>query len=312
MMVSFYRPTPGRHKVLIEEAAFPSDAYAVASHVASRGYDPAKAVIVARPRPGEHTMRTDDLEAIFDERGTEIALALLPGVQYYTGQRLELGRIVRTAQVAGAKVGLDLAHGIGNVPLALHDWNVDFAAWCHYKYLNAGPGAVGGCFVHERHADNHKLPRFAGWWGNDPATRFRLHLNEEFVPRTGADGWQISNPQMLSLTPLIAALDQFDRAGLGPLREKSLQLTGYLEYLIDRLPPDRIRIITPRDPEQRGCQLSLLVAQDARALFESVRARGIVADFRQPDVIRLAPVPLYNSFHEVWRVGRAFEELLGG
>jgi kynureninase len=310
MLVSFYRPAGRRTRILIEEAAFPSDAYAVASHVAARGLDPADAVVVARPRPGEDTLRTEDLEALIAEQGDRLALVLLPGVQYYTGQRFDLARLTRAAHGAGALAGFDLAHAVGNVPLALHDWDADFAVWCSYKYLNGGPGAVGGCFVHERHGRDATVPRFAGWWGNDPATRFRLHLNEAFVPREGADGWQLSNPAILSLTPLLASLEQFDRAGMPALRAKAEALTGYLEYLLDRLPPGRARLLTPREPAARGCQLSLLVPRGAREAFDALRARGVVPDFRQPDVIRMAPVPLYNSFHDVWRAGQALVELL--
>jgi kynureninase len=311
MMVSFYRPAGSRTKVLIEESAFPSDAYAVASHLRTRGLDPDDAVLVARPRPGEATLRTEDLELLLRERGSEIALVLLPGVQYYTGQRLDLPRLTDAAHRAGAIAGFDLAHAAGNVPLALHQWDVDFAVWCNYKYLNAGPGAGAGCFVHRRHGRDLSLGRYAGWWGNDPETRFRMHLNQRFVPREGADGWQISNPNIFSLTPLLASLEQFDRAGMDRLRAKALRLTGYLEFLIDRLSPGRIEIITPRDPEARGCQLSLLVRDRARELFEAIRSRDVLPDFRQPDVIRMAPVPLYNGFHDVWRAGRVLEELVG-
>ncbi|MEZ4457258.1 MAG: kynureninase [Gemmatimonadales bacterium] len=309
LMVSFYRPSGRRRKVLIEEAAFPSDTYAVASHLAARGIDPDDSVVVARPEPGSHCLDTAALEARIAGLGDELALVLLPGVQYYTGQRLDVARITNAAHAVGAMAGFDLAHAAGNVPLELHDWNVDFAAWCSYKYLNAGPGAVGGCFVHARHGDAG-LPRFAGWWGNDPDTRFRLHLNERFVPRPGADGWQISNPPVFAMTPLLASIGQFDRIGMAALRAKSERLTGYLEYLIDRIPAGRVEQITPRDPAARGCQLSLLVRGQGREAFDRVRARGILPDFRQPDVIRMAPVPLYNSFEDVWRAGTALAEAL--
>ena len=312
MMVTFYRPEGGRTKIVLEESAFPSDAYAVASHVQSRGLDPAEHVIVLRPEPGEQTIATEAIERLLAERGDEIALVLLPGIQYYTGQRFDLARITRAAHAAGAMAGFDLAHAAGNVPLSLHDWDVDFAAWCCYKYVNGGPGAAGGCFVHERHGKNPGLPRFAGWWGNDPATRFRLHLNEAFVPREGADGWQISNPNVFSMTPLLASLGQFDRVGIAALRTKSLDLTGYLEFLIGRARPGRVEVLTPTDPEARGCQLSFLIREGARQAFDAVRARGILPDFRQPDVIRMSPVPMYNSFVDVWRAGTALVEALGG
>ena len=311
MMVSFYRPTSSRYKIVIEEAAFPSDTYAVASHLGARGYDPTDAMIVLRPDPGGHTTATSSVERLLAERGSEIALVLLPGVQYYTGQVWDIERITAAAHRVGAVAGFDLAHAAGNVVLKLHEWDVDFAAWCSYKYLNSGSGAVGGCFVHERHGRNLALPRLAGWWGNDPATRFRLHLNEAFVPQEGAGGWQISNPPLFSMVPLLASLGQFDRVGMPGLRRKSERLTGYLEFLLDRIPGGRLQIITPRNPTARGCQLSLLVAEGARAVFDRIRAAGVVGDFRQPDVIRLSPVPMYNSFGDVWRAAALVSEALG-
>lgn len=311
LMVTFYRPAGQRYKVLIEEGAFPSDTYAVASHVRTHGYDPADAVVLVRPLPGQQTIATEQIEEILERHGQEIALVLLPGVQYYTGQLFDIPRITAAAHRAGAIAGFDLAHTAGNIPLQLHDWNADFAAWCSYKYLNSGPGAIGGAFVHERHGRQLDLPRFAGWWGNDPATRFRMHLNETFVPREGADGWQLSNPPIFAMTPLLASLEQFDRVGMPALRAKSLRLTGYLEYLVDGLRERGVEIITPREPDARGCQLSLLIRTNGRAVFDALRARGILPDFRQPDVIRMAPVPMYNSFHDVWRAGSALAEALG-
>lgn len=303
MMASFYRPTPERHKILVEAPAFPSDRYAVQSQLVHHGYGAEEGLVVAKPRPGEDTLRTEDLEALLAQRGAEIALVLLGAVNFHTGQLLAIPRITAAAKRAGAIIGLDLAHAAGNVPLALHDWDVDFAAWCSYKYLNAGPGAVAGCFVHEAHGRS-RLPRFAGWWGNDPATRFRMHREERFVPRDGADGWQLSNPPILSLAPLAASLAIFDEAGMPALRAKSEKLTGYLEHLIDRIGSPRIAQITPRKPAARGCQLSLKVADLGLGLYQRVRAAGVVCDFREPDVIRVAPVPLYNTFHEVWRFTR--------
>jgi kynureninase len=311
MMVSFYRPSGRRVKVLMEEAAFPSDTYAVATHLESRGVDPRTAVIIAKPRPGELTLRTEDVERLIGEHGEELALVLLPGVQYYTGQWLDLGRLTAAAHRAGALIGWDLAHAVGNVPLSLHEWDVDFAVWCSYKYLNGGPGAPGGCFVHERHGRNTSLGRLAGWWGNDPATRFRMHLNAEFVPREGADGWQLSNPPILAMAPLITSIALFERAGMRALRSKSEALTGYLEFLLRRLPAGRVEIITPEDPAARGCQLSLLVRDRGREVFDRLRERGILPDFRQPDVIRAAPAPFYNTFEDVWRVGQVVHEVLG-
>jgi len=305
MMVSFYRPVAARHRILIEQTAFPSDLYAVQSQLAYHGYDPREALIVARPRPGEATLRVEDLEELLERRGEEIALVLLGGVNFLTGQWFDLGRIARAARARGCVVGYDLAHAAGNVPLRLHDWDVDFAVWCSYKYLNAGPGAVAGCFVHSRHARDAGLPRLAGWWGNDPARRFRMDEERRFEPFPGAEGWQLSNPPILAMAPLRASLDLFDEAGLERLREKSLALGDYLRGWIDRLDDARFEVLTPREPEARGCQLSLRLPERSRELFDQLRRDGMVGDFRPPDVLRFAPVPLYNSFHDVWRLGRA-------
>lgn len=306
MLVSFYRPTATRHRILIEEHAFPSDLYAVRSQLRFHGFDPAEALVVARARPGESALYEADLEALFEREGGAIALALLPGVQYVSGQRLDLARVAAAAHRAGAVVGFDLAHAAGNVPLALHDAGADFAVWCSYKYLNAGPGAVAGCFVHERHLGRDDLHRFAGWWGNDPATRFRMHLEPEFVPVPTADAWQLSNPPILALAPLRASLLSFDEAGMTALRAKSERLTGYLEAWIDQIAEPRIEVLTPREPARRGCQISLRFAGgEAQQLVADLHASGIVGDLRKPDVVRFAPVPLYNSFHDVWRLGQA-------
>ncbi|MBI4717078.1 MAG: kynureninase [Planctomycetes bacterium] len=306
MIVTFYQPTATRYRILMEDAAFPSDTYAVKTQLRSHGFEPAEALVTARPRPGEHTLRTEDIEALIEREGERIALVLLGGVNYYTGQVFELSRIAAAARRQGCTVGFDLAHAVGNVPLQLHDDDVDFAVWCNYKYLNGGPGAVGGCFVHERHGTMLDLPRFGGWWGNDPATRFRMHTQPEFVPREGADGWQVSNPPIFSLTPVKASLDIFDEAGMPALRAKSQRLTGYLQYLLDELAPGRIEVITPRPASARGCQLSMFVHDRPKQLLEALHAEGVVCDFREPNVIRVAPVPLYNSFHDVW----AFAQVL--
>ncbi|MGH7561260.1 MAG: kynureninase [Gemmatimonadales bacterium] len=311
MLVSFYRPGPGRRAILIEEPAFPSDRYALTTHLAARGEDPERTLLLVRPREGEATIRTEDLEGLLETRGREIALVFLSGVQFATGQRFDLARLAAAAHRAGCRFGVNLAHAIGNVELALHEWNVDFAVWCSYKYLNGGPGAVGGCFVHRRHGEDRAVPRLAGWWGNDPATRFRLHENQTFVPAPGADGWQLSNPPILAMAPLRASLDLFDRAGLPALREKSARLTGYLEYLLDQAGPGRLRILTPPLPEARGCQLSIQVRGGGREALDALRARGVVGDFREPDIIRLAPVPLYNTYRDVWRAARALLEVTG-
>jgi kynureninase len=307
MLVSFYRPTRDRFKVLMEDCAFPSDTYAVKSQIRYHGHDPDEGLIVARPRDGEPTLRTDDIESLLDERGSEIALVLLGGVNYYTGQLFDLARIAALARRHACVVGYDLAHAVGNVPLDVHGWDVDFAVWCTYKYLNGGPGAVAGCFVHERHGASEDLPRLAGWWGNDPARRFRMHLEPEFRPFGGADGWQLSNPPILAMAPLRASLEIFDEAGMERLRAKSLRLTGYLRYLIDRVGDPRVAILTPRDERERGCQLSLHVRERGKELFRTLQDDGFVVDYREPAVVRVAPVPLYNTYHEVWQFHRTLQ-----
>lgn len=296
MLATFYRPNPERHAILIEDEAFPSDTYAVRTHVRHHRLDPDRSVILAREK--------DDLEALLRERGHEIAVVMLGGVHYFSGRVLPMERIVEAGHRAGCVVGFDLAHAAGNIPLQLHDWNVDFAVWCSYKYLNAGPGAVAGCFVHERHGKNPDLPRLAGWWGNDPNTRFRMHLEPEFVPREGADGWQLSNPPILAMAPLRASLDIFDEAGMSSLRAKSVVLTGYFRWLLEQDPDRPFEILTPSDPAERGCQVSLRFVDRPRERFRVLEQAGVVGDFREPDVVRLAPVPLYNTFHEVWRCAK--------
>ncbi len=300
MMVSFFRPDARRNRVLIEKSAFPSDRYAVVSQLAFHGLNSAEHLIEVEPRRGERVLRTEDVIRRIEQEGAALALVLLPGVQYLTGQALDLPPLIEAARRAGAAVGLDLAHGIGNTPLNLHDWNVDFAVWCSYKYLNAGPGAIGGCFVHERHARGSDLPRFAGWWGHDAATRFQM--GPHFDPIAGAQGWQISNPPLLSAAPLLASLEIFQRAGMRRLREKSIALTGFLQQLVQASLPGLIEIITPNPIDARGCQLSLRIARppdEARRCHELLGEAGVVTDWREPDVLRVAPVPLYNSFSDV-------------
>jgi kynureninase len=257
-----------------------------------------------RPRPGEHAIRSEDIEALLDEQGSRIALVWLGGVNFFTGQVFDMARITAAAKRHGCTVGFDLAHAVGNVPLRLHDWDVDFACWCSYKYLNAGPGAVAGCFVHGKHGADPGLRRYAGWWGDDPETRFQMHLQRDFVPQPGAAGWQVSNPPILAMAPLKAALDIFEEAGMEALRQKSTRLTGYLRWLLERGAGDRFEIITPRDLRAQGCQLSLLVHDRPRQCHEGLAADGVVCDLREPNVIRVAPVPLYNTFHEAWRFAR--------
>jgi kynureninase len=307
MMVSFYRPTRERPAILIEAGAFPSDRHAVASQIGFHGFDPATDLIELEPDLPGGTCSMAAIEAAIAEHGHRLALVLWPGIQYRSGQAFDLGAIARLAQAQGAVCGFDLAHAVGNVELALHDSGVDFAVWCHYKYLNAGPGAVAGCFVHERHARSER-PRFAGWWGHEAATRFRM--GPQFVPTPGAEGWQLSNPPILGLAPLRASLDLFDRVGMPALRAKSLRLTGYLEALIRNRLSETLQIATPDDPAQRGCQLSLRVVggrERGRALFDYLAANGVLGDWREPDVIRISPAPLYNTHADVLRFAQTVE-----
>jgi kynureninase len=301
LMASFYRPTRERHVILIEQGAFPSDRYAVASQVVWHGLDPRSSVVQVAPRPGEHLLRHEDLVAAIERCGARLALVLLPGVQYLTGQRLDIAGLAAAAHRVGAAAGFDLAHAIGNLPLALHDWDADFAAWCSYKYLNGGPGATAGAFVHERHFDR-EAPRLSGWWGNELDTRFEMA--EAIRPYRGAAGWQVSNHPLLGMVPLQASFAQFAAAGMPALRARSIALTGWLEDLLESRLAGRIEILTPRDPEARGAQLSVRLrgAQGGgRALFDRMLAGGLTCDWREPDVIRLAPAPMYNSYEDCWR-----------
>ena len=333
LLVSFYRPTAERYKIVIEKGAFPSDQYAVQSQLRFHGYksEPgavavatgfsssaaknpfatapgsdkmAGPLIELAPREGESTLRTEDILDTIEREGDSIALILLGGVNYYTGQAFDMAAITEAGHRKGCVVGFDLAHAAGNLELHLHDWDVDFAAWCSYKYLNGGPGAVGGAFVHERHAKSFDLPRFAGWWGHDKETRFLM--GPEFRPIAGAEGWQVSNPAILQMAAMRASLDIFEEAGMSALIEKSRKLTGYLEFLIDEIADERISIVTPRDPNSRGCQLSINIKDGGKALYEKIVASGVAVDWREPSVIRAAPVPLYNSFADVYR----FAEIL--
>ncbi len=305
MMATFYQPTKSRFKILMEEPAFPSDTYAIKTQIVHHGLDPKEALILARPRKAEFSIRTEDIADLIEKNADQLAVVMFPGVNFFTGQLFDIERITAAARRHGIIAGFDLAHAIGNVPLALHDWNVDFAVWCSYKYLNAGPGAVAGAFVHERHATNTKLPRLAGWFGNDPNTRFRLHLEPEFIPVPSADGWQISNPPIFSMAPLRASLGIFHEAGgMDPLRAKSARLTSYLEFLLNPNASKRFTLITPKSPDERGCQLSILAHEHPKELHKELIAAGVKCDFREPNVIRVAPTPLYNTFHEVWRFAR--------
>ena len=298
LFVSFYRPTPTRYKILIERNAFSSDRYAVQSQLQFRGFDPATTLVELIPRPGEDHIRTDDVLAAIEREHDRLALVWLPGVQYLNGQVFDMAAISRAARSNGIAIGWDLAHAIGNVPMQLHDWDVDFAVWCSYKYLNGSPGAIGGAFVHARHAQS-KLPRFAGWWGHDAHTRFTMP--PDFQPMNGAEGWQLSNPPILAIAPLIASLELFSQAGLEPLQRKSKQLTQYLDELLRAECAEALDIITPQ--YARGAQLSLRLRgsrDHARAVFDRLIAAGVICDWREPDIIRVAPAPLYNRFTEVW------------
>jgi len=308
MMASFYRPNRARNRILLEEHAFPSDDYALESQAAFHGFDPDETLVRLHPRAGRSTIETAEIAEVLERDGDSIAVVLLPGVQYYSGQAFDMEAITRLAHAKGCVVGFDLAHAAGNLILRLHDWDVDFAVWCTYKYLNSGPGSVGACFVHERHgfgAGSSELPRLAGWWGHDKASRFRMESG--FRPVPGAEGWQLSNPPILSLAAIRASLDVFGEAGgMEPLREKSLRLTDYLEGLLERWNEESggsVEILTPKDPNRRGCQLSLRVKSkdSGRSVFEKLEAAGITCDWREPDVIRVEPVPLYNRYEEVHR-----------
>ena len=311
LLASFYRPAGQRRAILVEAGAFSSDRHAVASHIRWHGFDPALELIELSPRAGEDLIRIDDIEARIAALGPRLALVLWPGVQFRTGQLFDLGRITRAVHAAGGSAGFDLAHAIGNVPLALHDDDADFAVWCSYKYLNAGPGAIGGAFVHQRHLQRDDLPRLTGWWGHDPRTRFEM--SPVFEAAHGAAAWALSNPPIFSAAPLRASLPLFAEAGMTALRRKSQALTGYFASLVSELAGERVASLTPADPAQRGCQLSLRIVDGAaagRALYQALSARGVVCDWREPDTMRDAPVPLYNSFEDVLRGAWTLCELL--
>ncbi|MEM7431019.1 MAG: kynureninase [Pseudomonadota bacterium] len=312
LFVSFYRPTKKRYKIISEAKMFPSDRYLLETQVRFHGYDPDDAIIEIEPRDGDRLIREADILAAIEEHADEVALVFFGGVNYFTGQLFNMPRLTEAAHAVGAIAGFDLAHAAGNVPLALHDWDVDFAAWCSYKYLNSSPGNVGAIFVHERHGRSFDLPRFGGWWGHDKTTRFQMQPG--FQPMEGAEGWQLSNVPVLGMAAMKASLDVFAEVGMPALREKSEKLTGYLEFTIDELakefPDADISIITPRDPEQRGCQISMDIAGRERSLFDAMIATGLIADFREPCIIRMAPVPLYNSFEDVFTFGSVMRRLL--
>ena len=313
MMVSFFRPEGKRTKIVCEGGAFPSDQYALESQLKFHGLDPEKDLIELFPRSDEHTLRTEDILATLEQHRDEIALVMMGGVNYYTGQFFDLPAITAKAHEIGAIAGFDLAHAAGNLPLKLHDWNVDFAVWCSYKYLNSGPGGTSGCFVHQRHENNPDLPRFAGWWGHKEDERFLM--KKGFIPMVGADGWQLSNAQILPMAAHLASLEIFDEVGMNSLREKSLKLSGFAHFLLNRVaqefPDAGIEVITPANENERGCQVSLLAGPRGKELFNALHAKGVLTDWREPNVIRFAPVPLYNRFEEVYEVYEVMHEILG-
>jgi kynureninase len=312
MLVSFYRPTPQRFKIITEAGAFPSDQYALETQVRFHGLDPDQVIVELSPRPGEHTLRPDDILHSIREQGPQLALVMMGGINYYTGQVFDMGAIARVGHEVGALVGFDLAHAAGNIELALHDWQVDFAVWCTYKYMNSGPGGVSGTFVHEHHGQDATLPRFGGWWGHDKEERFQMRKG--FKPMPGAAGWQLSNASIFPMAIHKASLDIFQAATMPALRRKSVQLTGYAEFLIHKIgaPAEVLEIITPADPQQRGCQLSLLVHRNGRQVFEGLTAAGVILDWREPNVIRVAPTPLYNTFEDVYHFGQILNKCING
>ncbi|MGA9979265.1 MAG: kynureninase [Candidatus Sulfotelmatobacter sp.] len=308
MMVSFYRPTRRRHKIVVERGAFPSDQYAVKSQIKVQGYDPESALIELTARAGEFCVRDADVDELIEREGDSIALILLGGVNYATGQAFDMQRITAKGHAQGCVVGFDLAHAAGNFPVRLHEWGPDFAVWCNYKYLNGGPGCVGSCFVHERHARAWELPRYAGWWGHEEKIRFEM--GPEFQPMAGAEGWQLSNPPILALAPLRASMEIFHEAGMERLRAKSVALTGYLEFLLEGIASAKFSIITPRESERRGAQISLRIPDKGKAFCEELAGAGVIGDWREPDILRVAPVSLYNSYQDVYEFVRRFSACL--
>ena len=308
LMVSFYQPTKTKYKIIIESDAFPSDRYAVQSQLSFHGFDPDEALIEWKPKEGKELLELEDLKSILDVHGDEVALLLIGGVNYYTGQYLDIKKIAELGHAKDCMVGIDLAHGAGNIQPNLHDSCVDFAAWCTYKYLNAGPGSLSGLFVHEKHAQRKDLPRFAGWWNHNKETRF--NMRQPFDVMEGAEGWQLSNPPILSMAAIKASLDIFEKVGMDDLLKKSKQLTGFFEYLIHQIASDTIKIITPAHPNERGCQLSLQVKNADKNLHRKLTENNIITDWREPDVIRCAPVPMYTSFEDVYCMVKTLESLL--
>ena len=308
LMVSFYQPSKTKYKIIIESDAFPSDRYAVQSQLSFHGFDPEEALIEWKPKEGKELLDLEDLKSILDSQGDEVALLLIGGVNYYTGQYLDIKKIAELGHAKKCMVGIDLAHGAGNIQLNLHDSSIDFAAWCTYKYLNSGPGSLSGLFVHEKHAQRKDLPRFAGWWNHNKETRF--NMRQPFDVMSGAEGWQLSNPPILSMAAIKASLDIFEKVGMDALVKKSKKLTGFFEYLVNEIASDTIKIITPTNPNERGCQLSLQVKNADKNLHKKLTENNIITDWREPDVIRCAPVPMYTSFEDVYHMVTILESLL--
>ncbi|MDC0869886.1 kynureninase [Flavobacteriaceae bacterium] len=308
LMVSFYQPSKTKYKIIIESDAFPSDRYAVQSQLSFHGFDPEEALIEWKPKEGKELLELEDLKSILDSQGDEVALLLIGGVNYYTGQYLDIKKIAELGHAKKCMVGIDLAHGAGNIQPNLHDSSIDFAAWCTYKYLNSGPGSLSGLFVHEKHAQRKDLPRFAGWWNHNKETRF--NMRQPFDVMEGAEGWQLSNPPILSMAAIKASLDIFEKVGMDALVKKSKKLTGFFEYLVNEIASDTIKIITPTNPNERGCQLSLQVKNVDKNLHKKLTENNIIADWREPDVIRCAPVPMYTSFEDVYHMVTILESLL--
>jgi kynureninase len=313
LMVTFYRPTKDRFKIICEEKAFPSDQYAFESQARYHGFDPAEAVIEVKPREGEYTIRTEDILSTIAEHGNTIALVLFGGVNYYTGQFFDLQKITDAAHATGAYAGFDLAHAAGNVELKLHDWNVDFACWCSYKYLNSGPGGVAGIYIHEKHARDKDLPRFAGWWGYTKAARFKMEKGFEAIPT--AEGWQLSNAPVLSMAAHKASLDIFEETGMEKLHKKRKLLSAYLHFILQDINKGQhkklVEVITPVDEKQRGCQASMFMLEKGKEIFDELNKQAVIADWREPNVIRVAPVPLYNRFEDIWRFGEIVTGIYG-
>ena len=308
LMVSFYQPSKTKYKIIIESDAFPSDRYAVQSQLSFHGFDPEEALIEWKPKEGKELLELEDLKSILDSQGDDVALLLIGGVNYYTGQYLDIKKIAELGHAKKCMVGIDLAHGAGNIQPNLHDSSIDFAAWCTYKYLNSGPGSLSGLFVHEKHAQRKDLPRFAGWWNHNKETRF--NMRQPFDVMSGAEGWQLSNPPILSMAAIKASLDIFEKVGMDALVKKSKKLTGFFEYLVNEIASDTIKIITPTNPNERGCQLSLQVKNADKNLHKKLTENNIITDWREPDVIRCAPVPMYTSFEDVYHMVTILESLL--